>query len=57
MQRVRVLWFALEYFPIASRRLGKAARPMLLEREREGLINALLRHRYCSTLARRGGTR
>ncbi len=56
MQRVGVLRLELQYSAIALLRFGQTAGPMLLEREREGLFNAL-RHRYCSTLARRGGPR
>jgi len=45
IQRVRVLGFELEYCTIALLRLGQTAGSMVLEREREGSICALLWHR------------
>ena len=44
MQRVGVSGLALQYFAITPFRLGYTAGSMLLQREREGLICAELRH-------------
>src|SRR6478736_10312424 len=44
MQRVGVLRLAAQYVAIAAFRLGEAAGSMVLQREREGLICAELRH-------------
>ena len=49
IQRVRVLGRTLQNGSVCLLGIGQPASPMVLEREREGLVNALLRHLSGST--------